>query len=385
MVDQFKRRLATLDGATLTPLVRCVLNDETVAVLKWGYQRLEGGLSGAYGLYRFQGQAQAGNERLAWSLILKVIGPAGGGPEPGDQDYWKRELLVYQSGLLDDLPGDLVAPRWVAVVEHPDQECWLWLEDVAHHDPEVWPLERYGLAARHLGQFNGAYLAGKPIPAEPWVSGGRFRERLAMAEPGVAELPRLSQLPLFAGLLPADSLDRCLRLWANRRRLLALLDRLPRSLCHHDAFRRNLMSRPDRHGRVQTVAIDWAELGPGTIGAELVSLLAGSLRFVPFAIDQIADLDGLIFAGYIDGLGDAGWQGDGRLARFGYAATAALNSIADMAIKWPRVARRVAALPAGAELPRLLDAGGPAQAAAAQLHLLSLGEDAWALSDSLGL
>jgi hypothetical protein len=30
-----------------------------------------------------------------------------------------------------------------------------------------WPLERYGLAARHLGQFNGRYLTGTPLPQHP--------------------------------------------------------------------------------------------------------------------------------------------------------------------------------------------------------------------------
>jgi hypothetical protein len=33
--------------------------------------------------------------------------------QPGTSDlgHWKRESLAYQSGLLDDLPGELAAPR----------------------------------------------------------------------------------------------------------------------------------------------------------------------------------------------------------------------------------------------------------------------------------
>jgi len=383
MTSEFEKRLQAVDQATLTPLVRRLLENEGAEVLNWRYQPVEGGFGHAYGVYRFQGQAQAGGKRLDWSLILKATGPAAGSQEPGASNYWKREGLAYQSGLLDDLPGDLVAPRCIGLVEYPGQESWLWLEEAIEHGDQTWPLERYALAARHLGQFNGAYLAGKPIPNVPWLSAGHFRPRLALAEPGIAELPQLNQLPIFAGLLPGDSLARSLTVWAERQRLLALLDRLPRSLCHHDAFRRNLIARTGRDGRAQTVAIDWAEMGPGVIGTEIATLFAASLTFTVIEIDRITELDGLIFAGYVAGLRDAGWQGDSRLARFGYAATAALKSIADRAIKWPNVARRAAALPPGAEPPRLLNPGGPAQATAKDLHLINLGEEAYTLIDAI--
>jgi Phosphotransferase enzyme family len=382
MIGELKKRVDAVDRAILTPLVRRVLEEESAEVMSWRYRQVEGGFGHAYGLHRFQGEARVGDETLDWSLILKSTGPATGSQEPTAWDYWKREVLVYQSGLLNDLPGGLVAPRCIGVVEYQGQEFWLWLEDVVESE-KVWSLERYGLAARHLGQFNGAYLVGKPIPKVPWLSPGQFRQRLAMAEQGVAELPQLSRHPLFQGLLPDDSLERSLALWTERQRFLTLLDRLPRSLCHHDAFRRNLIARDGRDGRAQTVAIDWEKVGTGALGEEIASLFLG-LRFVAIDIHRIADLDALIFAGYVDGLRDAGWQGDSCLARFGYAATAALSSIADMAIKWPRIARRVAALPAGTEPPRLLNPGGPAQAAAEQLHLLSLGEEACMLLDTFG-
>jgi hypothetical protein len=163
-----------------------------------------------------------------------------------------------------------------------------------------------------------------------------------------------------------------------------MLERLPRSLCHHDAFRRNLFARQGQDGRAETVAIDWDKLGTGWIGKEIVALFATSLIFFEIDLDRIAELDALIFNGYLDGLRDAGWRGDPRWARFGYAATAALISIADRAFKWPRVACRAAALPAGAEPPRLLNAGGRAQTVAKDLYLIGLGEEACALADALG-
>ena len=68
-----------------------------------------------------------------------------------------ERLKAVDQGMLNDLVGDLVAPRCMGIVEYPDKESWLWLEDIGESGDGVWSLERYGLAARHLGQFNGAY------------------------------------------------------------------------------------------------------------------------------------------------------------------------------------------------------------------------------------
>jgi hypothetical protein len=383
MTTDFEQQLAAIDQATLKPLICNLLHETDVGVVSWHNQPVDGGFGHAYGVYRFQGEAQVEDETCSWSLILKVVGPDSGGREPSAWNYWKREALVYQSGLLETLPGDLVAPRCLAVVEAPDQTHWLWLEEVVEDGPELWPLERYSLAARHLGQFNGPYLVGTPMPNVPWLSVSRLPELLDRAKSGIDELPALSRNPLFEQLLPGDSLVRFQRIWAERERLTALLERLPYTLCHHDAFRRNLMARVGPSGRQQTVAIDWAELGRGVIGEELVALFTGTLKFVPVEIGRISDLDKRIFEGYLTGLQDAGWQGDPRMARFGYAATAALGIIADHAIKWPAIAKRAAALPPDTEPPRLLSPGGYEQAAALNLNLIKLGEEAVDLVDVL--
>jgi hypothetical protein len=285
--------------------------------------------------------------------------------------------------LLADLPPGLAAPRCLGVETYPGDETWLWLEDVTETGPKAWPLDRYGLAAQHLGRFNGQYLTGKPLPTMPWLANSHIRQRIVDAEATIAELPQTSQSPVFADLLAEDSLERMLTLWAARELLLARLNHLPQTLCHFDAFRRNLLNRPGPTGAAETVAIDWALTGPGVIGQELVALFHTSLTFTTFDLDQIPTLDQLIFQGYLAGLRESGWLGDPRLARFGFAASAALDMVANRAIKYPNVARRVAALPPEAELPRLLNPGGPAQYRAAERHLLALGDEAVSLLEVL--
>ena len=67
--------------------------------------------------------------------------------------------------------------------EHPNDEWRIWLEDI-QETPKTWTVERHGIAARHLGQFNGAYLTGRPLPAEqPWLYRGRAREWIEFAAP----------------------------------------------------------------------------------------------------------------------------------------------------------------------------------------------------------
>ena len=229
-----------LAPSTLIPLVGRLLADEQVALYDCSAQPLEGGFSGSL-LYRVQGQATTRDGVKPWSLILKVIQPTTGSQEPWRRDYWKRELLVYQSDLLADLPGGLAAPRCLGITEQAAEEFWLWLEDLGEEEETAWPLERYALAARHLGEWNGAYLGQRALPQQPWLSStADIRQRLALAEPGIAELPQLSQHPFFAKFLPADRLARILRLWEERQPLLTRLDQLPHTLCHRDAFRRNL-------------------------------------------------------------------------------------------------------------------------------------------------
>ena len=171
----------TITRAELEPVVAQVLRRPHGGVAEWrlepiGGETLGSHLAGGRGIYRLAGSAhgQAAGQVYPWSLVVKIFSDAALGPTPNDigdtiQDptdgnYWKREILVYQSGMLDELAGGLVAPRGYGVTEHAG-EWRLWLEDV-EESPKTWPLERYGVAARQLGQFNGAYLVDRAAARE---------------------------------------------------------------------------------------------------------------------------------------------------------------------------------------------------------------------------
>jgi hypothetical protein len=231
MIDDFAGRLAGVDAARLAPLVEKVLQRQGVGLQTWSYEALDGGFgrfAGVLGIYRFQGTATvdggAQGEVLPWSLVLKVQGCIPGSeasPDPSAWNYWKREALAYRSGLLAELPRGIAAPRCLGHEEPAGDEAWLWLEFVAEESERVWPIEQFAAAARDLGRFNGAYLAGRPLPQQPWLTRPEQGvQTLALIEPCFTDLPAWCRVPDAQRVLPAATTERMAAVWEQRQTLL---------------------------------------------------------------------------------------------------------------------------------------------------------------------
>jgi hypothetical protein len=322
MVIETKEQLETIDSAVLTPLVQQVLGGVDAQIAEWRHQSVVGGIEMASDIYRFSGSALAAGETLPWSLILKVIqATPGNAQDPQDVRYWKREALAYQSGLLSDLPGGLVPPRCYGATERPDGTVWIWMEDVRDEVHEQWPLDYYGTVARCLGQFNGAYLTGRPLPDRPWLSRKHLRKYVERAAPAIDLLLNSMDHPLIQRALPGISAEFVQNIWEERHAILEAVECLPQTFCHLDAFRRNLFSRHAADGNDQVVAVDWSMLGIAAVGEEIAPLVNASVSFGAVSPKDELELERIVLEGYLDGLRDAGWQGDPNLVRFGYAAT----------------------------------------------------------------
>jgi hypothetical protein len=155
------------------------------------------------------------------------------------------------------------------------------------------------------------------------TTGGRTQVWLGESPPDEEELLQLSET-FQNGFLSQQSITRMMRLWEARSSLLTAMEHLPTCFCHNDASRRNLMFRQTENGTGETVAIDWACAGLGKVGQEIAVTTAMNLFFMEVSAQYAKELDQKIFAGYSAGLRDAGWEGDLRLARFGYTVVAAL-------------------------------------------------------------
>ena len=108
----------------LVILLQNALGNQDVRIHDWELQPLKGGLEFDSSIYRLQGLAMAGGEARNWSLILKVIRPEKQFDDSRGYRYWKREALAYQSGLLQELPCGVTAPRCYDINENTDGSVW---------------------------------------------------------------------------------------------------------------------------------------------------------------------------------------------------------------------------------------------------------------------
>lgn len=306
--------------ARLREVVRLALGDATAELGAWQLTTLQGGfgaLAGASGVKLVSG--------VGWSLVAKELAPRLEQQE-SDGIYWKREALLYGSGALDDLPG-IRAPRCYGADDLPDGGIRLWLEHVNEEGDRAWPLERWALAGRHLGRFNGAYLAGRPLPKAPWLNSVGLREWVARHERLLPRIEAAALDPRLKQWWPPTEVAALLRFWADRERFIAGLERLPRSFSHGDAIRRNLMSSRGPADEIETVAIDWEWGGYRALGEESGQMLSVAAAFHQLAPAQLPELDAKLFPAYIQGLRDAGATFDERQVRFAYTAHAALRNV----------------------------------------------------------
>ena len=324
-----------VDAGALGPIVRAALGRPGGTPLTWRAARIGGGAPRATGgTFRFAGLASDGGVNdLPWSAVLKVTDRAdhgrrteGDASDPRNMHYAPRERLAFASGLLADLPG-LAGPRCFAAEERADGGSRLWLEDVPEVGPARWPIARYARAARHIGEMNGAYAEPRAIPDYPWLSAGYvpYLRARAAVRPWEEEMtqPEAWAEPRVRRLFPEPLHGRVARALALRPRLVEVLAGLPKTLCHNDAFRRNLIGTGGRDGHERTVGLDWEYLGRGPLGVDSGLLVTTSMLFGDADAAASRDLDTAVFESYLDGLRAAGWRGDPGTARLGHAAIGA--------------------------------------------------------------
>lgn len=322
-------QLEKIDETRLRPLVRRALQRDTAEILSWNRQQINGGIGGGLGgtaIYLFEGQAQDGDQQIPWSLILKVL-EARKEEAPESSHYWKREAEAYRSGWLESLPGPLVAPRCLGVEEFADEGCWLWLEHVIDAIEDLWPFAHYGVVASHLGQFGGANALPTVSPTWPWLSSKFIRDDVEHAAANIDMMRRFSSHSFVHRVMPGNSRADLSLVFDQRETLLTRLEKLPQVLCHFDAFRSNLFARRNQDGFAETVAIDWAFIGLGPIGVEIVALVLVTLVAGQVEWSLARELDAVVFAGYLEGLRTAGWRGDPRQVRLAYSAALTLRWI----------------------------------------------------------
>jgi hypothetical protein len=261
-----------------------------------------------------------------WSVVLKLIHDSDDGDErwrsttdPDHPFYWAREALAFRSGLLDQLQGGLRAPACYGVVDRDDGSVAVVMEDVTGEPAIGWPLERYGLAARHAGHAQGCLLDSAEL-GQSWLSRDWLRAYLDRRR-NDAEILADSKAwthPLVRSALPVERAVEFRDVWAAQGQLLDVLDSQPRTLCHLDVNPRNLFAVDDA-----TVAIDWAFAGVGAMGEDMGGLAVDPVAEFDVAPDDHLALVQMLVEQYAVGLVSAGCDIDVQEVQRAVAAAAA--------------------------------------------------------------
>ncbi|HVT20239.1 MAG TPA: phosphotransferase [Mycobacteriales bacterium] len=272
--------------------------------------------------------------RVDWdesSLVIKVVRHGHdddpdalwvSGSTPEHRNYWKREWLAFDSGLLDDLPGQLRAPRTLLTTEPEVDEAWIWMEDVEGRPGATWPVTDYASAAFDVGTTQGVYASGAvALPTDEWLS----RDWLRGWVDALARHVGLLEDDDVWAAEPLQALDflreRLRALWARRADLFEIVESAPRCVVHCDLWPHNLIAADDG----TTVAVDWSQVGIGATAQDLDQLTLDPVWMQVLPGEDLEAIERQVLPSYLAGLQASGLDVDGARLDDWYAAAAALH------------------------------------------------------------
>ena len=169
MPEDMLETLRVIDPQLLTDVVRQDQRSSTFEILDWTVKRLsDKGIMNPDGLFLFSGQGRDEQGIRSWSVVLKTLKGSDDDPNIGNMNYWKRELLLVQSGLMERLPNGVTVPRSYGTSEHKDG-AWIWMERISESINPRWTMDQHIFAARQVGRFSAQCLNLKPLPDFPWL------------------------------------------------------------------------------------------------------------------------------------------------------------------------------------------------------------------------
>lgn len=333
------RMKVLVDPQELAAAARCALNDADAELLSTSVEpiRHRSVIETTGGLYLARGRARCVQGEHPWSAVLKIlVRPVSDCREPADWCYWRREAVVYDSGVVPDRAagGRLRRPHRLELIEGAD-EIRLWLEHVPDASSRAWDLPEFERVAHAAGRFAGfglrrpadrAHQGLQPFLPSVLASGGWWATFMdpAVADEtvvGVCGQPGAWRSPAVVDAVDPVMKARVLRLWEERDGLLEMMAQLPTVLCHNDLHRRNVLLPATS----EVVAVDWAFCGAGSVGSDLADLVWGTLYYGDTSVTDVAHLERTVLDAYVDGLRAAESEVDPQAVRLSYLLATGLR------------------------------------------------------------
>ncbi len=316
----------TIDPILLTKVVCRDQDSPDFVVTDWVVRSLsDKGLANPNGLLLVSGHGKDHRGERPWSVVLKkfALEPPVINDQPGHLFYWKRELALAQSGLLERLPGPVATPRCYHTEEWEDGGL-AWLEFVRDTSQPRWALDQYCFAARRLGWMSGACFTSGYLPDDPWLCRNHVQNWMETAEKFFFKEGAWKFDPRVEKIFTPKTISRAIRLLDDRQSFIQVMEQLPRVFSHFDFSRRNLLIRPAADGQDELVALDWALAGSDSLGGDLASLVGISGLLFEIEAGGLPELESAVYPEYLAGLHDSGWDGDRDRLRLAYTTWLAL-------------------------------------------------------------
>ena len=265
------------------------------------------------------------------SCVIKVVrhgvdaktdGLWQAGADVSHRNYWKREWLAFDSGLLAALPGRLRAPRTLLATEYDDSTCWIWMEDVSGRTGSALTLPDLDVIAYSLGTTQGAYASGRvELPDQPWLARDWLQGWVAICTSFVDVVHDDNRWadPRLAPLAPLR--ERVAQLWSRRTALFEIAAEPPLAIAHWDFWPTNLYVTDDG----DAVAIDWSQVGISGITHDLDQITLDTVWMHVRPDESLDALEERILAAYVSGLLEGGYAAHREDVHRWYAAAAALR------------------------------------------------------------
>jgi hypothetical protein len=209
-------------------------------------------------------RVRAGGDSRVLKLLRLGAAPTeqwGSDLDVDSQFYWRREVELYRSTLLDGAP---FRPPRSELVERADGSVAVWLEDLG--EPGAWGLDEIGDVAARLAALRA------PEDAPHWLARGWLRRYLEAR---------------------SARFDPSLEVWRRRDAILERIEAGPPVLAHNDFHPGNIFRAPGT-----PVVIDWAFCGLGVPGDDAGILAADFLFDDYFPVERAGELIARVWSSY---------------------------------------------------------------------------------------
>lgn len=243
-----------------------------------------------------------------------------GAEDPSHWNYWAREGLAYRHGLVKIYePAGISAPEVIAAY-YAEDVIVLLLDHVDGLPGDQWAVPQYASASRSLGEAHGHLLVEEVAAEYDWLSEDFLRDYSSekAVDWALLDSDEAWSQPLVKRNFPPELRREATWLHAARGQLYGIASALPRVLSHLDFWTKNLILRHDG----SLTLVDWAFAGDGAVGEDVGNLIPDAAFDHFIESERLPELEAAVRDAYLQGLADAGWDGDARLAELGMCAAA---------------------------------------------------------------